>query len=169
MRLLNPYVLDGENQRVYLTLGEASPEDIHETEKEWQSYWGTGYLEDPRFLRYAAKTSENELVGLAAYEVSEQYVAVYMPYIEAAPHSNPTIVGKSGKRYHGIAKMFLAFAVKLSAEAGLQGDVVFEAKTPELAAYYKNELGALALPSWGGPERFLISDEVARELLYEFI
>lgn len=93
-----------------------------------------------------------------------------MPYIETARHSNPTIArNPSGKRYHGIARMFLAFAVKLSAEAGLQGDVVFEAKTPELAAYYKNELGALALPSWDGPERFLISDDVARELLYEFI
>lgn len=169
MRPLNPYVLDGENRRVYLALEEASVEDIRETEKEWQSYWGTGYLEDPRFLRYAAKTAENELVGLAAYEISEQYVAVYMPYIEAAPHSNPTIVGKLGKRYHGIAKMFLAFAVKLSAEAGLQGDVVFEAKTPELADYYRNTLGALALPSWGGAERFLISDEIARELLYDYI
>lgn len=93
-----------------------------------------------------------------------------MPYIETAPPSNATIAGNtSGKRYHGIAKMFLAFAVKLSAEAGLQGDVVFEARTPELAAYYKNGLGALALPSWGGPERFLISDDVARELLYGFI
>ena len=170
MRSLNPYVLDEENQRVYLTLEEASPEDTCEIEKEWQSYWRTGYLKDPRLLRYTAKTTENELVGLAAYEISKQYVAVYMPYIETARHSKPTIAGNpSGKRYYGIARMFLAFAVKLSAEAGLQGDVVFEAKTPELAAYYKNELGALALPSWDGPERFLISDDVARELLYEFI
>ena len=89
-RSLNPYALDGENQSVYLTLEEVSPEDTREIEKEWQSYWGTGYLEDPRLLRYAAKTTENEL-------------------------------------------------------------------------------GALALPSWGGPERFLISDEVAREHSYEFI
>ncbi len=88
--------------------------------------------------QYTAKTTENELVGLAAYEISKQYVAVYMPYIETARHSKPTIAGNpSDKRYHGIARMFLAFAVKLSAEAGLQGDVVFEAKTPELAAYSK--------------------------------
>lgn len=82
MRSLNPYVLDEESQRVYLTLEEASPEDTCEIEKEWQSYWGTGYLKDPRLLRYTAKTTENELVGLAAYEISKQYVAVYMPYIE---------------------------------------------------------------------------------------
>ena len=98
MRSLNPYVLDEENQKVYLILEEASPRTLVKSKRNGNHTGGTGYLEDPRLLRYTAKTTENELVGLAAYEISKQYVAVYMPYIETARHSNPTIAGNpSGK------------------------------------------------------------------------
>lgn len=55
------------------------------------------------FEKYALKTSNGELVALAAYEILENDVMVHIIYIESQPESNPTIVGHS-KKYQGIAE-----------------------------------------------------------------
>ena len=167
MQSLNLYVRDKRDEKVYVTLHPATPLDIEATKSDWQTYWGTEYLEDPKFLKYAAKTDAGELVGLVAYEISDHYVAVYIPYMEASPESNPTIT--ENKKYYGIAPVFIANAIKLSAEHGFMGDVVFEAKTDALAEYYEKQICALPLPSFGGPRRYMLADEAALGLQSEYI
>ena len=56
MQSLNLYVRDKRDEKVYVTLHPATPSDIEATKSDWQTYWGTEYLEDPKFLKYAAKT-----------------------------------------------------------------------------------------------------------------
>ena len=83
--------------------------DAAQTEKEpvWQTSWMSAYIQKDAFEKYALKTTDGELVALAAYEILENDVMVHITYIESQPESNPTIIGHS-KRYQGIGRVLIA-------------------------------------------------------------
>ena len=49
---------------------------------------------------------------------------------------------KHGRRYYGIGAALIAFGIKFSINHGCRGDVVFEAKTDELAKHYAEDFHA---------------------------
>ena len=109
------------------------------------------------------KAPNGELIALAAYKISGRKTYVYILYAESAPHSNATITGKVERKYSGIGAVLLAFGIKYSIDNGCRGDIVFDAKTDELARHYAEVFGAKRISSIssGGPKRFMLADEDA--------
>lgn len=95
-----PFIIktDG-SQNISVKIVRMKKSDAVQTEKEpvWQTSWLSDYIQDDAFEKYALKTSNGELVALAAYEILENDVMVHITYIESQPESNPTIVGHSKK------------------------------------------------------------------------
>ena len=112
-----------------------------------------------------------ELIALGAYQISGRSAYVYIVYAESAPHSNPTLAGNFGRKYYGIGAALIAFGIKYSIDNGCRGDVVFDAKTDELAKHYAQDLGAMQIPSAssGGPKRFMLADEAAWALFSNYL
>ena len=111
-----PFIIktDG-SQNISVKIVRMKKSDAVQTEKEpvWQTSWLSDYIQDDVFEKYALKTSNGELVALAAYEILENDVMVHITYIESQPESNPTIVGHS-KKYQGIGRVLIAYGIKLS-------------------------------------------------------
>ena len=111
-----PFIIktDG-SQNISVKIVRMKKSDAVQTEKEpvWQTSWLSDYIQDDAFEKYALKTSNGELVALAAYEILENDVMVHITYIESQPESNPTIVGHS-KKYQGIGRVLIAYGIKLS-------------------------------------------------------
>ena len=65
----------------------------------------------------------------------------------------------------------IAFGIKYSIDNGCRGDVVFDAKTDELAKHYAEDFGAKRIPSLssGGPKRFMLADEDAWLLFSKYL
>ena len=65
----------------------------------------------------------------------------------------------------------IAFGIKYSIDNGCRGDVVFEAKTDELARHYEEDFGARRIPgvTSGGPKRFMLADEDAWTLFSKYL
>lgn len=169
-----PYILrcvDGAPIRVNISL--ASAEDISATHgfPSWQTDWDSAYLSNPAISIYAVKTSDDELVALAAYQISGRKAYVYVLYAESAPHSNPVLTEKPERRYSGIGSVLIAFGIKYSIDNGCRGDIVFDAKTDELAKHYAEDFGAKRIPSIssGGPKRFMLADEAAWLLFSKYL
>ena len=111
-----PFIIktDG-SQNISVKIMRMKKSDAVKTEKEpvWQTSWLSDYIQDDVFEKYTLKTSDGELVALAAYEILENDVMVHITYIESQPESNPTIVGHS-KKYQGIGRVLIAYGIKLS-------------------------------------------------------
>ena len=93
-----PYILDRSNKRVAVTIAlmEASDAALTESDPKWQTPWTSSFLSTDAFRKYAFK-ADDELVALGAYEIQENALIVHIVYMEAAPESNPTIVGVNRK------------------------------------------------------------------------
>ena len=117
------------------------------------------------------KTAEGELVSLAAFHISGRKAYVYILYAESAPASNPVLTAKAERKYSGIGAALIAFGIKYSIDNGCRGDVVFDAKTDELAKHYAEDFGAKRIPSIssGGPKRFMLADEDAWRLFSKYL
>jgi len=65
----------------------------------------------------------------------------------------------------------VVYGIKYSIDAGCRGDVVFDAKTDELAQHYAKDFGAKLIPSAasGGPKRFMLADEDAWKLFSKYL
>lgn len=70
-------------------------------------------------------------------------------------YANPTLTAK--REYYGIGEVMIAFGIKFSIDSGCRGDVLFEAKTPELARHYEKDFHArqVATLNSGGPQYLL--------------
>lgn len=92
-------------------------------------------------------------------------------YAESAPHSNPVLTEKSERKYSGIGTALIAFGIKYSIDNGCRGDIVFDAKTDELAKHYAEDFGAMHILSItnGGPKRFMLADEAAWQLSLKYL
>ena len=117
------------------------------------------------------KTAEGELVALGAYQISGRKAYVYIQYAESAPHSNPTMTEKQERKYYGIGAALIAFGIQFSIDNGCRGDVVFDAKTDELAKHYAENFHAKRIPgiSSGGLKRFMLADEDAWALFSQYL
>lgn len=165
-----PYLYDNENQRVSVRIQPMSEKDAMQTTKEpiWQTDWTSDYLRSNLFDCYAVK-KENELIALGAYEIQETILIVHIVYMEASPESNPTIT-PSGRKYHGIGSLLIAYGIKLSIDNGFGGDVVLRAKTKELEEHYIRDFGAVKLPAMDTfAPRLMIADEAAKQLFFRYL
>ena len=135
----------------------------------WQTNWTTEYVTGSGFDIYALKTRMGELVALGAYEIGEDVVAVHIVYMESQAESNPTLCKEP--KYRGIGRALIAYGIKLSVDAGFNGDVTLDAKTPELAKHYERDFGAILLPGRGNgaAPRYLICDEAARDIFTSYL
>lgn len=171
--LFVPYVvLAKTGDPVPVSVQPTSQADLLSTKPPslWQSDWTSEYLSDPRVEKFAVKTKNGDLVALAAYQIRGRSAYVYILYVESAPHSNPTICGEK-RRYYGIGELLIAFGIKYSIDHGCRGDVVFDAKTDELARHYEMDFHAKRVsgPTTGGPKRYMLADEDAWRLFSKFL
>lgn len=172
--IFTPFVIQSEDEKqIRVNILPAAAEDIAATHNSpvWQTDWDSDYLADPSVEKYAMKTTDGELIALGAYQIAGQKAYVYILYAESAPHSNPTMAGKKRRKYYGIGAALIAFGIKFSIDNGCRGDVVFDAKTDELAWHYERDFHAKPIPSRssGGPKRFLLADEDAWALFSDYL
>lgn len=154
------------NQKVHVTMSRAKVQDLRKTTMppEWSTNWMSDFIRNSGYSLYALKTEDGELVALGAYEVCINTVSVHIVYMESQAESNPTL--NPNRKYRNIGRALIAFGIKLSVDAGFNGDVTLDAKTPELAAHYMTAYGAVSIPSRhsSAAPRYLICDAAAQEI-----
>lgn len=168
------YYVWQDNRRINIDIDFASRCDLKNAniENGWQTDWTSEFIMNPFLQKYAAKSIDGELLGLAAYEKANHGLAVYIAYVENHPESNPTLT--TVRKYTGIGKALIAYGVQLSIDMGYGGTVSFEAKTDKLLQYYTNEIGAIVLPSnnllhGNEPISMMLADEAARTLFSSYL
>ena len=100
----------------------------------WKFNWKTELKYKGRQLFKLVIKEDVIIQGLISLQVMENYIEMHL--IETAPHN----YGHS-KKYLGVAGNLVAFACKISFDAGFEGFVSFTAKT-DLIQHYKDTLGA---------------------------
>ena len=148
---------------------KASKRDLEATiAASWQTDWTSDYITTNRFDLYSLKTLEGELVALGAYEVREENLAVHIIYMESLPESNPTC--SAVPKYRGVGRAMVAYGIKLSVDAGVNGDVTLDAKTPELARHYERDFGAFRVPGRerDAAPRYLFCGEAAQIIFTDY-
>lgn len=170
----SPYVIRGKDaEKIAVQICPALQEDLAKTTADpaWQSDWEAEYLSGPNVAKFAMKLDDGELLALGAYQISGHKAYVYILYVESAPSSNPTITASSKREYYGIGETMIAFGIKYSIDNGCRGDVVFDAKTDELARHYEKDFGAKRVSSFatGGPRRYMLADEDAWNLFSKYL
>ena len=170
----SPYViLSATGETVSVAIEPATQVDLEAThhEPKWQTDWTGDYLSNPAFDKFALKSFGGELIALAAYRIVGNSAFVYIIYAESAPHSNPTLTSKALRKYSGIGRLLISYGIKYSVDHGCRGDVVFEAKTDELARHYEEDFGAkrVASTSSGGPKRYMLADQDAWRLFSSYL
>jgi len=165
------FVWDRLGKKVPAKALRATREDLEFTVASpvWQTDWTTEYIVESGFEIYALKTKQGELVALGAYGIEENVVAVHIVYMESQAQSNPTLCKEP--KYRGIGRALVAYGIKLSVDAGFNGDVTLDAKTPELAKHYEQNFGALLIPGRksGAAPRYLICDEAAINIFTSYL
>ena len=99
---------------------------------------------------------DSVIQGLLSLEPAENYIEMHL--IETAPHN----FGPS-KQYRGVAGNLVAFACKMSFDAGFDGFVAFTAKT-RLVKHYKESLGAEEIYR----NRMAVSGKAAEKLVNSY-
>ena len=169
-----PFVIQADSgKRIKAVIIPAEQTDIDATHNSprWQTDWSSEYLSAPSIEKFALKSPEGEVIALAAYEIRGHSAYVFILYAESAPHSNPTMNPREHRKYYGIGQLLIAFGIKYSIDHGCRGDVVFEAKTDELARHYESDFHAKRLPAFraGGPKRYMLADEDAWRLFSKYL
>lgn len=165
------YIWSTGKSKVFVTAAKATQQDLKATsvEPQWQTDWTSDYIASSGFDLYAFKTAEGELVALGAYEVRDGTMGVHIVYMESQAESNLTLV--EIPKYRGIGRALVVYGIKLSVDAGFNGDVTLDAKTPELARHYEKDFGAVRLPSResSAAPRYLICDEAAQMIFTDYL
>ena len=169
----HPFVIQNDTGAVIdVSIDVAEQADLDATKGHpmWQTDWTSEYLSSPSIDKYAVKSEDGELIALGAYQIRGRKAYVYILYAESAPHSNPTMSLQGQRKYYGIGELLIAYGIKYSIDNGCRGDVVFDAKTDELARHYEADFHAKRIPSLeaGGPKRYMLADEDAWLLFSKF-
>ena len=111
----------------------------------------------------------DEILGLMSYCVDENGYAVKIVYLESAGHSNANHLKQSSqpKKYVGVAKALLAYAIQVSKSWGFDGVIYFRAKTSELREYYGRMFGAVPLGQYD-PFRMIIWEDATEAILSSY-
>ena len=141
-----------------------------EATKNWQTQWTSKVAHKMPNKVALRRSDDNELLGLMSYEIDEDGLAIEVIYLESAAHSNANLLHQFGtsKKYNGIAKALLAYAISISIDLGFDGVIYFKAKTSRLRDYYISEFGAMPISSYD-PFRLIIWEDAAQELVSEFL
>lgn len=169
-----PFVVSADTGKpIKVAIDPAEKADLEATQGilQWQTDWTSEYLAAPSVDKYAVKSMGGELIALAAYQIRGRKAYVYILYAESAPHSNPTMHPREMRKYYGIGELLIAYGIKYSIDHGCRGDVVFDAKTDELARHYESDFHARRIPSleMGGPKRYMLADEDAWRTFSKFL
>lgn len=169
-----PFVVQsstGDIVSVTVTPADRTDLEVTHNDPQWQTDWTSEYLSDSTVEKYAVKSAGSDLIALAAYQIRGRSAYVYILYAESAPHSNPTMNTKGNRKYYGIGELLIAYGIKYSIDHGCRGDVVFDAKTDELARHYESDFHARRIPSLesGGPKRYMLADEDAWRLFSKYL
>ena len=151
--------------KIAVSVLPASEEDFLKN-SHWQTNW-TSAAATRMPNKVALRRADNgELLGLMSYELDQGALAVEIIYIESAAHSNTNLLSASGqkKKYIGIARALIAYAAKVSVDAGFDGVLFFKAKTDELREHYMREFGAMPVGRYD-PYRLVIWEDAAVEIL----
>lgn len=171
MAMFALYVFDMEGKKIPSHVVMATPDDLNHTivDPVWQTDWTSEYITKSGIDIYSLKTSDGELIGLGAYEICKDVIAIHIVYMESQAQSNPTLC--ESPKYRGIGRALVAYGIKLSVDAGFNGDVTLDAKTSELAMHYERDFGAVRVPGRenGGAPRYLICDEAARDIFTDYL
>lgn len=154
--------------KVPANIRPATDDDFHKTEAEhWQTSWRSAFIQNTALIKRALETRDTkELLGLGAYRDMPEGVLVYVEYLEAAPHSNPTLA--ASRKYRGIGAALLAYGVQLSVDLGYGGTIFLKAKTSEIREHYIRDFGAIPF-SRAEPFLLLIDGDAAYALLSQFL
>ncbi|MGN6419715.1 MAG: hypothetical protein ACTHMC_19590 [Pseudobacter sp.] len=128
----------------------------------WHFNWMEEYKKPDRRLFYLRTcTEDRRLQGLisATPKIADKYIFLHL--IESAPHN----LGAS-KQYEGVPQSLVAYMCKASFELGLEGYVVFEAKTALIGHYIKKFGAELIYPRLN---RMCISTKNAENLVNLYI
>lgn len=165
-----PFITSCSGSRVSVDILPMTSSDAHRTSEnpKWLTSWESEFIRSNEYEKYAVK-HDDELIALGAYEILDSSLVVHIIYLEAQPESNPVLSGKH-RKYYGIGQLLIAFGIKLSIDNGFGGDVVLEAKTPELAEHYVDDFGAVQLPTFNvSAPRFLIADDAAKRIFFRYL
>lgn len=156
-------------RKIPIEIDRATAVDLSSTKNFWQTDWTSEFIRDSDLEKYAAKTSDGEIVALGAYREDQNGISIFIVDIEAHPESNPTI--SKPKKYLGIGRMMIAFGIQLSIDADFGGIVTFAAKTDELLEHYINDFGAVPItqPTPRGPKLLMVADESAQEIFGTYL
>lgn len=165
------HIWSQSGKSIPITAAKAQKQDLSVTtlEPKWQTDWTSDYITSSGFDIYAFKTSDGELVSLAVYECRASSMGIHILYMESQSESNPTCTRIP--KYRGIGRAMIAYGIKLSVDAGFNGDVTLDAKTSELARHYEHDFGAVRLPGRdrSTAPRYLICDEAAQRIFTDFL
>ena len=155
-------------EKIPVAVSPATKDDLLAT-KGWQTRWTTKAVSEMPNKVALHRNDDGELLGLMSYRLDQSGLAVEVIYLESAAHSNANLLHQEShsKKYVGIAKALLAYAISVSMGAGFDGVIYFKAKTSRLREYYIQQFGAMPLGSYD-PFRLIIWEDVAQDLIAEY-
>jgi len=124
--------------------------------KGWRFNWKNEFKYNDRRLYKLVINTGTTIQGLISLQPVENYIEMHL--IETAPHNYG-----SSKQYVGVPGNLVAFACKMSFDAGFDGFVGFKAKT-RLIQHYIDTLGAELLFR----DRMSISGSSAKKLVNSY-
>ena len=98
----------------------------------WYTNWASLLSEDEVYALVIKGTVD--IQGLVAFHKVEDYSAVFISWMCAAPQNNPMVVQK--KKYIGVGGHLFAIAVDKSIEYGYDGAVTGNAANKDLVKHY---------------------------------
>jgi hypothetical protein len=102
-----------------------------------------------------------DIQGMVALQKIEDYGAVYISWMCAAPHNNPMIT--NNKKYIGVGGHLFAIAVDKSIEYGFEGAITGNAADKALVNHYCKAFGAIHL-GMIHPYQIFIDEEAAAKI-----
>ena len=163
------YVWNADMSEKVLTVVEPASEADLKSTKDWQTNWKSAAAKKMPNRVALHRKDDGELLGLMSYQIDQGALAVEIIYIESAAHSNANLlhISRQSKKYIGIARAMIAYAVNVSVGAGFGGVLFFKAKTDELREYYLREFDAMPVGRYD-PYRLVIWEDSAEAILSEF-
>jgi hypothetical protein len=130
--------------------------------KGWLINWDAKDFHDAEIYKILIK-GDTQIQGLVALTDTPKDKAVYINFVESAPHNR----GES-KKYKGVGGHLFAIAVKRSIDLGYDGFLYMDAKDMDLVEYYEKALDAAFLANVDLAYRMIIDENAAKKILSEY-